>query len=105
MAYPDNPHFQVPVTLVDGQVRMVEQDSDEEITQCVLAVLRTPVEFRDDLPEFGTPDQLFKMAGVNPALVKAAIETWEPRATAEVQEQLADLIDHVTISLSEKANP
>lgn len=86
----DIPHFSLPFRVERGQVAVTEQDSAEEIADCVEAVLRYRPGERDDEPEFGTPDQAFKTV-VGPEL-EAAVAEWEPRAEVDIDEE-RDVID------------
>lgn len=76
------PHFQVPFSLTGdgGHAQCVEQDSQEDIFQCVQAVVATRQGFRLELPEFGIGEPLFKEGGPDTTAIARAIETWEPRA-------------------------
>jgi len=87
------PHPQIPVKLTAGlELTTVEQGSADEIAQCVEAILRTPLGWRDDLPELGLPDQTFRMGGADPSVVARALDTYEPRADVLVTEA-PDLLD------------
>lgn len=76
----DAPHFDYPFRFVGGHAKCVEQDSPEDVTNCVIAVLQTPPGFRTELPDFGCPDQAFREGGVDLQAVQGALSTWEPRA-------------------------
>jgi hypothetical protein len=50
----DIPRLAWPLTLAaNGQLVTVEQDSDDDIRQCVSAIVRHRVGDRSDLPEMG----------------------------------------------------
>jgi phage baseplate assembly protein W len=94
------PHFALPFRFATPQAAVSEQDSLDEIADCVFAVLACPVGFRVELPPFGLPDQTFSMPGPDLVDVRAAIETWEPRAAAlldERQDALDELVAHVEV--------
>jgi hypothetical protein len=80
------PHIAVPlrkITRADrsGQgLALHEQDSPEEVTACVFAVLNTRTGHRIDLPEFGTPGQAFRRGGADLAALERNVALWEPRA-------------------------
>lgn len=76
------PHFAVPFTVTDGQVQVVEQDSEAEVASCVMAILDTEVGSRIEDPSFGIEDQLFQQVTADPDIddVLSAVETFEPRA-------------------------
>ena len=82
-----NPHFQLPMRFggINGGAYMNEQDSGEDIVDCVKAIIAFPVETREDMPEFGIPDLLFQnYSPLVVAQVRAAIEQWEARAVFDV---------------------
>lgn len=84
-----------------------EQDETQEIFNCIEVILRYPKGFREDDPEFGTPDQLFKMGGPNRQDILSAIEKNEDRmrASVEIDDQSLDaLISYVSIELAEKGD-
>jgi len=67
------PHLALPLRVIDGHLATVEQDSEADILQCVRVVLLTPRGARDELPEFGVPDQAFHQGGADIAEIDAAI--------------------------------
>jgi phage baseplate assembly protein W len=82
------PHFPVPFhfepfVALDGSVGRraaeVEQDTYDEIFFCAEAVVRYPTGHREEKPEFGTPDQVFKQGGPDTAEIRRTITRWEPR--------------------------
>ena len=99
----DTPQFQLPFRFVGNRVVEIEEDSIEEVTQCVYAVL---VYHRGQLifnPAFGIPEQLFRERGANLSELRRSIEELEPRVTALVQEgtwDLAGLAETVGIRVS-----
>lgn len=96
----DTPHFSLPLRFEGGRLAVTEQDSIEEIGDCVETVLRYRPGDRDDEPEFGTPDQAFERE-VGPE-IEAAIAEWEPRADTTVDEErdlLDDAISRVSVEL------
>lgn len=100
----DIPHFEFPFQLAgDGRSASVEeQDTVEEIRDCVELICRTPVGHRVELPEFGVPDLTFRQIeadGIDAADLEAAIETWEPRVDVLV-DQAPDLLDETARTVS-----
>lgn len=89
----DLPHFDLPFRF-GPQAAVVEQDSVEEIAECVLAILLCPQGYRVELPEFGVDDPTFSVPDVDLEAVRAAITTWEPRADA-VLSQAPDSLDEL----------
>lgn len=97
----DIPHFQLPFVLDPDGVRVTEQDSLDEVTDCVQAVLRTTLGERIELPDFGRPDQAFRQNGADLEQLRDAVDTWEPRATVEIDHDPAFLsgqVDRVTVN-------
>lgn len=73
---------------------------DDEIMDCVEVLLSTERGERIELPDYGLPDQLFKEGGVDLQQVRAIIDTWEPRALADLTRvELEDLVDRVRIEV------
>jgi phage baseplate assembly protein W len=85
------PHFALPFRFVDGRAVVNEQDSYEDVRDCVRAIVSFPQGSRIELPEFGIPDQTFRENGVDAASVRAAVQRWEPRADATAQADNQDL--------------
>lgn len=80
-------HLALPLALTtDGAFRTVDEDSPQELQQNVTQILRTRPGERLATPEFGTPDPTFTGLDVEVAL--GLVEQWEPRATAELVEQV-----------------
>lgn len=75
------PQFALPFR-IGKTVAIVEQDSVEEIEQCVETVLSTPVGSLIDAPALGRPDETFKQQGpdVSAESYLEAVDKWEPRA-------------------------
>lgn len=101
------PHFDRPFRIVNGRNAEVEQDSTDDVMACVLTVVTCPTGERVEEPDFGVPDQVFRQGGVDTDVVAAAIERWEPRAAALVQET-GDTMDalarRVTINIRGESN-
>lgn len=109
MAHVRVPHISLPfrfVPYVDqrGELRyeaaVNSQGSDAEVADCIEAILRYPVGYRLERPEFGTPDQLFKAPGPDSAEIRRSVEEWEPRtivAVATAMERFDELVDDVYV--------
>jgi phage baseplate assembly protein W len=82
-----------------GRVAVVEQDTKEEILQCVLACLRTRLGSRLEAPEYGVPDQTFKRQPRNPdvSVYLRAVEAVEPRASLLGRAEVEGLIQRVVL--------
>lgn len=98
------PHFDLPFRFVNGRAAVVEQESIKEVTNCVEAILRYPLGFRDELPEFGAPDQVFTEGPIDTDELESIVHRWEPRAEALIEEQ-TDLLDaalrHVNVQVGD----
>lgn len=79
----------------------VEEDSYEEILQCVFGVLSYRLGQLDFNPRLGIPDQIFRQAGANLNELRAAISQGEPRASVVISDpqMLLSLIDLVNINI------
>ena len=103
----DIPHFTVPFKISSighgtPTAEVTEQDSPEEILDCVEVVLRYETGFRIEKPDFGTPDQTFAEGVPDTRRIFEAIDAWEPRAepviTAEV-DKFDALISRVKVAI------
>jgi phage baseplate assembly protein W len=94
------PHFRVPFNVVGGRVDVVEQDSEEDIRQCVISALSTPLGSLIDLPEFGVPHDAFKQQTPAPSAdaYLTAVERCEPRARLVGDVTFEELVEHVVLS-------
>lgn len=98
----DVPHFALPFRVENGAIAVVEQDSNEEIEDCVESILRTFVGTRIDNPDFGIPDEAFfqQTPSASAQVYVAAIEEMEPRAQVLGSARLIELAEkHVTIEM------
>lgn len=76
------PHFALPFRFEGGSAAVVEQDTEDEVAQCVEVLVSTPVGSRiEDLPEYGIVDPAF-VPVIDTGTILDALETWEPRAVA-----------------------
>lgn len=90
----DVPHFSLPFRFATPAALVNEQDSLDEIADCVYAILVCPIGFRVESPLFGTVDQTFAMPAPDLDMIRNAVETWEPRAVALLAER-PDLLDEL----------
>lgn len=98
-------HFAVPFKFGanGGPALVVEQDSDDDIEQCIEAIVRTIRGQRLELPDFGIADPVLQEGGPDIGDISRAIEHWEPRAHTVIDvsddsalDQLATII-HIGI--------
>lgn len=86
------PRLKLPITVTDGRFATVEQDSVDEVAQCVYVVLSYEEGSRPELPDFGIESQLFLQGGVSQDEIRAAVEEWEPRAEVLTESQVEGLM-------------
>jgi phage baseplate assembly protein W len=96
----DVPHFDIPFRWgPNGHAVTVEQDSADDVRNCVMTILRTDVGLRDDLPEFGIIQQFLRENGVSPAVILSALRRWEPRAELALEaDEIVNMIQNVTVT-------
>jgi hypothetical protein len=83
----DVPHIAFPMRLTDaGELATTEQDSINEVQQCVLVLLRTPLGARPLAPGVGVADPTFS-AGVDASALEVTLtdaQFGEPRASVQI---------------------
>jgi phage baseplate assembly protein W len=90
----ENPHFAIPFRLNGYKGAFVtEQDSEEEIQDCVEVIVRYTEGQRPEKPEFGIPDITFSMPSPDVTHIRRSILAWEPRTTMDVGKAIFDRID------------
>jgi hypothetical protein len=97
------PHLAFPVRLSStGAFAVVEQDSPDEVTQCVAVLVGTVVDQRQELPAYGILDPTFT-DGTDIAEVLDAVATWEPRASAAITSEvdsIDELLENVYVNVA-----
>jgi hypothetical protein len=99
----DVPHFAQPFRFSNPQAAVSEQDSLDEIADCVYSILVCPIGFRVELPAFGIPDPTFAMPAPSLDELRDAIDTWEERAGVVLDEHpdtLDELISRVGVNVN-----
>lgn len=102
----ETPHFAVPFRAVGGRFAVNEQDTLDDVADCVEAALLTRVGERAEHPDYGTSDLTFQQRPLNLDALVREVETWEPRAHLLAEER-PDLLDEavtrasLTLSLEE----
>lgn len=85
------PHFRWPLSLgADGTFATVEQDTLDDVGQCVAVLVLTRRGERVELPEYGIPAPLFDVGRIDQSIAPA-IERWERRANVETDEAIDEL--------------
>lgn len=75
------PKLRLPFRIVGGKLATNEQDSAEDVAQCVETICRFEKGDLEDLPEFGiTARELSLVTDIAPADTAAEIQKLEPRA-------------------------
>jgi hypothetical protein len=100
----DNPHFDIPFNLQPAGTPVTEQDTFAEIANCIEVIIRTPYGFRDDTPDFGFEDVLFRNQPVLSAEIQDIVDAQEPRANIVLTEQpdfYDVLLDRITVEVSQ----
>jgi phage baseplate assembly protein W len=101
------PHFAIPFQVVNGSAATVEQDSLDDIAQCVQVLVTTTVGERVEAPFYGVPNPMFSEINDGaPGTWLAAIRKWEPRASAVISDQVSstdELMRQLSVNVT-KAN-
>lgn len=94
----ERPHFAFPF----ARGNVVEQDTPDHVNSCENVIVRCPVGFREERPDFGIPWPEFATAPLDPADITHALRRLEPRGTA-TGEEYADVVDasirHLSITV------
>lgn len=104
----ETPHLALPLRFagINGGALVNEQDSTEDIVDCVKAVLAYPTGSNVATPGFGVPDIPFAQttaAGISDGL-REAIAQWEPRSGVIVTEHPIvsdELVRKLTVQIRE----
>lgn len=88
----DVPHFDRPFRLSGTRFAVVEQDSDEELSNAAWAIASTEIGSRDEAPEFGVPDLAFLDPETVTSAVVSAVRRWEPRLDAEADATIEEYV-------------
>jgi phage baseplate assembly protein W len=102
-----NPHLKVPFKWgANGHAEVVEQNSPEDVIQCVYAILNTPRGFRLEIPDFGVRKGVLEENGPNLTQLEAALLEWEPRASYSLtDQQLEDILSrYVNVVVERKGD-
>jgi phage baseplate assembly protein W len=105
----DVPHLAWPLRMDGTSLADVEQDTIDDVRQCVNVLLHTPPGARPLAPDVGIEDLAF--AGVDGEVLAAQLEDQEDRATVrivvaptdETGEQVAEL--HVSLAGEDETEP
>ena len=102
----DVPHFDLPFRLDGlGHAMVVEQDSIDDVSNCVEAVIRTIIGDRVELPGFGIDNPVFTNQPISASGIMAAVLDQEPRAhllLTQAPDKFDYLIAKVLVEVSTK---
>lgn len=79
------PHLALPLRYVGGSAVVNQQDTIDDIIDCVYAVCVTNPGDRDEMPDFGLLDMTFDQEPIPTDAAISQIEQWEPRAEVVIQ--------------------
>lgn len=94
------PKLAIPLRLSGTKLATVEQDTQDEVAQCVYAVAATELGTRLERRDFGVTSPLFRQGGADLVEIQGAVERWEPRASIETMQDLIDSLDLISIEVS-----
>lgn len=94
------PKLKVPLQIQGKSAAVVEQDSDDEVVQCVIAILRTRIGTRPDDAEMGVPDFAFHQNGADLDVIRATLLKYEPRAKTLSDQEIEDLVATVSLEVA-----
>lgn len=99
----ETPHFSFPFRFElipgtgDRAAAVVEQQSADEVADCVLRIAHTPRGFREELPDFGITDPTFSQVPVDVERMTEEIREWEPRTDLRGETMIDSLDELVSI--------
>jgi phage baseplate assembly protein W len=101
MPPPENPHFAFPFvrqsTAHGGKVAVVEQDEQDHVMSCVNVIVRCPVGFRLERPDFGVAQLDYRTVVIPHGVMQMALTELEPRVqiTTDVERDWSNLGDAI----------
>lgn len=98
----DIPKLKIPFSIdVTRQVAVLEQDSLDEIAQCVYVLLSTEIDSRIEMPDYGLPSQAFKKNGVDTEEIRETVGAWEPRVLdMEIETEWEGVLQRVMVMVN-----
>jgi phage baseplate assembly protein W len=90
------PHFKIPFQLGGrgGGAFVNEQNSAEDVMDCIKLIISFPIGSRQDSPTFGVPDVPFQVrTTVVPQQIKDAVARWEERISLNAKGEDAIVTD------------
>jgi phage baseplate assembly protein W len=99
------PHFGLPFRFSRSSAVVAEQDTIDDIANCVEAILLTHIGWRDEVPGFGVPELAFRLPSSRSGRIEtinALVSDQEPRASilmTEAPDRYDNLISHVLTTI------
>jgi phage baseplate assembly protein W len=93
----DIPHLKFPLQVAHGNLAVVEQDTPEDIAQCVTTILRTPLGLSDSIPDLGLTDQAFYEGGADVQEIQQQLAAHERRTDVLITEDPSKLDQALSI--------
>jgi phage baseplate assembly protein W len=84
----DIPHLAVPLRVTGGRWVVVEQDTEEEVAQCVRNVCAFERGYRVEDPDFGINDPAFTTMPIDTGDIAQALEDYEERAEVAIFQEI-----------------
>ena len=85
----DIPHLAMPLRFVNGQWAVVEQDTEDEVAQCVRNILAFERGYRVEDPDFGIRDPTFQTMPIDTDDISQALDEYEERAQVAIFQELS----------------
>jgi phage baseplate assembly protein W len=84
----DIPHLAMPLRFKGAQWVLVEQDSEEEVAQCVRNVCAFERGYRIEDPDFGITDPTFQTMPIDTGDIAQALADYEERAAVAIYQEI-----------------
>lgn len=100
---PEIPRLALPLRVENGSYAVNEQDTVDDVANCVESIVRYEREYLPFLPDFGRPPILFRQ-GTEPlgSQLRAAVEAWEDRGELLTDDQLDELAREIRLTVGER---
>jgi|KBSMisStandDraft_5_1062788.scaffolds.fasta_scaffold307743_2 hypothetical protein len=93
------PHFDLPFRFSfngrGGSAAVVEQGTIDDLANNVFLMVATPQGYRDEAPNFGTPDMVFRQQPVASEAITSIIRSQDQRIEFAFQEHRPVVIDEL----------